>query len=418
MTACSLSPRGRGAIAKVQAIAVAVVIVIAAAGGLLYYYYSSSSSAAPKTPIKIGFTVSLTGAYASGGKEVFDGYETWAKAVNNSGGIDGRPVQLVYYDDESDPTLAASLYTKLITVDGVSYTFGPFSSPITATTSTVTEQNHIIMLDSLGWSSSIFSRGYNYVFLVSNAAAENVSISYINWIKTLPAAQQPKTYAIAIASDVVSGALAKGFQQLANSTGMTLVDKEVFSGTATDLTDVFLKVKAANPDVVLVSSISNPSLILAVQTMHQLNLTPKIVFGLDSMGLPEIHKALGPLMENMMFDEIWSPSMTYPGSANFSSIYKSIYGVYPETHAAIAYACGQVLQQAIVGSGSFNSTAVRNYIVSHTFNTIYGPISFKQNGSPQHPADILAQWQNEKMQFVYPPSGANATAVYPFKWGA
>ena len=410
--------KSRAAISQVQAIIVIVILVVAAAGGIAYYYFSGGSSSSSSNPIKIGFTVSLTGAYASGGLEVLDGYETWAKGVNASGGINGRPVQLIYYDDQSDPTLAASLYTKLITVDGVQFTFGPFSSPITATTSTVTEQNHIIMLDSLGWASSIFNRGYQYVFLASNVAAENVSISYINWIKTLPASQQPKTYAIAIASDTVSTALANGFQRFANAAGMTMVDKEVFSASATDLTDVFLKVKAANPDVVLVSSISNPSLILAVQTMHQLNLAPKIVFGLDSLGLPEIPDALGALMENMMFDEVWSPSMTYQGSSSFTSLYKSVYGVYPETHAAIAYACGQILQQAIAGSGSLDSTTVRNYISGHTFNTIYGPISFKSNGLPASPTDILAQWQNEKMQFVYPPGAANSTAAYPFQWGA
>jgi branched-chain amino acid transport system substrate-binding protein len=274
------------------------------------------------------------------------------------------------------------------------------------------------MLDSLGWASSIYARHYQYVFLASNVAAENVSVSYVNWINSLPASQKPKTYAVAIASDTVSSALAKGFEAFANAAGMKMVDNEVFSATATDLTDVFLKVKAANPDVVLVSSISNPSLILAVQTMHQLNLTPKAVFGLDSMGLPEIHTALGPLMENMMFDEVWQPTMTYQGSSDFSNLYKSTYGVYPETHSAIAYACGQILQQAIVGSNSLNSTAVRNYIVSHTFNTIYGPITFKQNGSPASPSDILAQWQNEKLQFVYPTNAANSTAVYPFRWGA
>ena len=144
-----------------------VVVIIVVAG--ISFYLSSKPPASPGAnnfnghwnsgqPIKIGFTVSLTGSFASGGTEILEGYRTWQQVVNNAGGILGRQVQLIYYDDQSSPTLAASLYEKLITVDKVQFTFGPFSSPITFTASTVTEKYGVIMLDSLGWASSIFTR--------------------------------------------------------------------------------------------------------------------------------------------------------------------------------------------------------------------------------------------------------------------
>jgi branched-chain amino acid transport system substrate-binding protein len=415
----------------VLAVIVLVIVVIAAVS----LYISSrppvspvstvaSTSVAARSsvePIKIGATVSLTGSFASGGKEVLDGYLAWQRVVNDAGGLLGRPVQVIYYDDQSNPTLAASLYEKLITVDKVQFTFGPFSSPITFTASTVTEKYHIIMLDSLGWASTIFTRGYKYVFLASNVAGENVSIVFIDWLNSLPAAQKPKTYGIAIATDTISQALANGFEKLANQAGLIEVANEQFAPSATDLTNVFLKVKQANPDVLLLSSISNPSIILAIRTMHQINFTPKAIFGLDTMGLPEIHEALGPLMDNMMFDEVYFPTsgfLAYPGAQQFLTVYTASTGKYPESHASIAFACGQILQQAITGSGSLDSDQVRNYIATHTFNTVNGPISFKSNGLPADPSDILVQWQSSKMQVVFPTKVANATAIYPFMWGA
>ena len=240
-------------------------------------------------------------------------------------------------------------------------------------------------------------------------------------MNTLPASQRPKTYGIAIATDTISQALAKGFEGFANQAGMTEVINEQFAPSAIDLTDVFLKVKQANPDALLLSSISNPSIILAIRTMRQLNLTPKVIFGLDTMGLPEIHQTLGGLMENLMFDEVYFPTsgfLNYPQGRQFLTAFKASYGSEPETHTAIAFACGQILQQAIVGSGSFDNDQVRNYIVGHTFNTVYGPISFKSNGLPANPTDILVQWQNSRMHCVFPTQLANATAIYPFKWGA
>jgi branched-chain amino acid transport system substrate-binding protein len=429
----------RSAITKIQAALVAVVIVVLAAGGGLYYYTTTTSTTSTTTtttttttsgtPIKIGFTLSLTGDYAYGGVPMLEGYETWAKIVNDSGGIGGHPVQLVYYDDESSTTLAPSLYTKLITVDHVSFLFGPFSSPITATVATVAAQNGVPILDALGWSASIFTTGNQYVFLASNVAAQNVSIAYTNWIKSLPASQQAqlKTYAVAVASDTVSTALASGFEQDANSLGMTMVYNDVFDPSATSLTSVFLALNATHPDVVLLSSISDPSIELAIETMHELNVHPLVVFGLDTMGLSALQTALGPLMNNMMFDQVWSPAMTYnapQSSSEFNSVFRSAYGTYPDgAHASVAFACGQILQQAIAATGGvpsngvLNDAALRSYLASGaTFNTIYGPIAFKPNGIPAHPSDILAQWQNGEMQFVYPPSAANATVVYPFQW--
>src|SRR5213083_2834573 len=84
-----------------------------------------------QAPIRIGASLSLTGTYAKLGKNQHEGYQICEKELNAKGGLLGRKVQFVVYDDQSMPATAVRLYEKLITEDKVDGVMGPYSSPVT-----------------------------------------------------------------------------------------------------------------------------------------------------------------------------------------------------------------------------------------------------------------------------------------------
>ena len=121
--------------------------------------------AAPEgEPIRVGVTASLTGRLAAPGQEQLEGMQMWAQDLNGRGALLGRPVELVYYDDKSDPATSARLYEKLITQDKVDLLLGPYSSDLTLEASSVAEKHNFPMLATGAASTRIWSRGYRNIF--------------------------------------------------------------------------------------------------------------------------------------------------------------------------------------------------------------------------------------------------------------
>ncbi|HEX3936350.1 MAG TPA: ABC transporter substrate-binding protein, partial [Xanthobacteraceae bacterium] len=91
-----------------------------------------AAAARAAEPIKVGLSVALTGGVAPIGKQVLAGLRIWRDDVNAKGGLLGRPVELVYYDDQSNPQNVPGLYTKLIEVDKVDLLIGPYATNMVA----------------------------------------------------------------------------------------------------------------------------------------------------------------------------------------------------------------------------------------------------------------------------------------------
>src|SRR5574341_78714 len=100
-----------------------------------------SVAAQAAEPIRIGFSMALTGGLAGNGKQVLAGFEIWREDVNAAGGLLGRPVEFVYYDDQSNPANVPAIYAKLIEVDKVDLVLGPYATNMIAPALTVIMQH-------------------------------------------------------------------------------------------------------------------------------------------------------------------------------------------------------------------------------------------------------------------------------------
>src|SRR5438046_10192103 len=133
----------------------------------------AAGSVVPATaqgPLRIGASLSLTGTYAKLGKNQHEGYQLCEKDLNAKGGLLGRKVQFVVYDDQSMPATAVRLYEKLITEDKVDGVMGPYSSPVTEAAANVTEKYKKVMVSPLAATTSIFRKGRKYIFMVLSPA--------------------------------------------------------------------------------------------------------------------------------------------------------------------------------------------------------------------------------------------------------
>ena len=117
-----------------------------------------------KGPILIGATVSLEGKYSEPSSMVRNGFKLWEMDVNQRGGLLGRPVKLILYDDKSQKERVGKLYEKLIYEDKVDLVFSPYGTPLTLAASEISEKKHMVMLACAASGEKIWERGYEYVF--------------------------------------------------------------------------------------------------------------------------------------------------------------------------------------------------------------------------------------------------------------
>src|SRR6266851_139827 len=258
---------------------------VALAGVLLA---SLPAPAPAQTPIKIGASLSVTGTYAQPGTYQKEGYELCADHVNAKGGLLGRKIEFVFYDDQSTPATGVRLYEKLITEDKVDAVMGPYSSPITEAVANVTEKYKKVMVSPLAATTSIFKKEprRRYIFMVISPAE-----GYLEGLIDIASKRGLKTVAVVNEDTLFSKAAAAGAVDLAKKKGMQVVFQEAYPKGNTDFSALLTKLKATNPDIIAAGTYFDDAVALTRQ-MKELDLNPKM-YGVTVGGdLPEFYDTL------------------------------------------------------------------------------------------------------------------------------
>jgi branched-chain amino acid transport system substrate-binding protein len=212
-------------------------------------FSKASAAAADAKPIVIGASMSLSGAYAAGGRYSLEGTQLWADEVNKGGGLLGRSVRLAYYDDKSDANTGVQLYEKLITADKVDLLIGPYSSAVTSAVSTVAEKHHMVMLGPEAADVKIYQRGYKYNFQAQTQAGR-----YMQGALTLAKAHGYKKLAMLSEDTAFPKAVASEVAKMAREYGLDVVFNETYPKGSSDFSALLTKVKQIGPDVVFANS--------------------------------------------------------------------------------------------------------------------------------------------------------------------
>jgi branched-chain amino acid transport system substrate-binding protein len=353
-------------------------------------------------PIRIGLSVSLTGGVAPIGKQVLSALQIWRDDTNAKGGLLGRPIELVFYDDQSNPANVPGLYTKLIEVDKVDLLIGPYATNMVAPAIPILMQFHKTTIGILANAANSKFHYDQYFSMLPTGPEPQKSFAY--GFFQLAAAQnpRPKTVAIVAADAEFAQNAADGARQSIKEMGgfETVLDTK-YPPTTTDYTPVMRAVQALNPDIVYVAAYP-PDSVGIVRAANEIGLAPKM-FGGTFIGLlvTPIKAQLGPLMNGIVNNEVFLPakSLVFPGTNELLAKYQEgakSQGIDPMGWAfvPIAYAAGQTLAQAVEATKGTDQVAIAAWLRSHTVHTVVGDITFGKDGEWAKSRVFFTQFQN------------------------
>lgn len=365
-------------------------------------------SALAQGPVRIGASLSLTGSYAALGQNQQRGYQLCAKHVNERGGVLGRKIEFVLYDDQSQPATGVRLYEKLITQDRVDAVMGPYSSAITEAVANVNEKYRMPMVAPMASTTSIFKKGRKFVFMVQSPAEV-----YLEGLVDLAARRGLKTIAVINEDTLFPKATVQGTVELAKRAGLQVVFVEAYPKGNTDFSAILTKLRAVNPDVLGAATYFDDAVAITRQ-MKELNVNPKM-FGVTVGGdLPKFYELLGRNAEFVYGATQWEPELPYPGAREFVEAYRKEFpGADLSYHSAGGYAGCQILVEAIRRAGSLDGEKVRAEILKLDTTTVYGGFKVDQDGFQVSHKMVMFQWQDGKKVIVWPDDLAQGKPRFP-----
>ena len=384
-------------------------------------------------PIKVGFSMALTGGVAPNGRQMLIALEIWRDDVNAKGGLLGRPVELVFYDDQSNPSNVPGFYQKLLSIDKVDLLIGPYATNMVAPAMPVImgAKKTTVSLLALG-----VNQHFNYPQYFSMVPAGPDGIrTFSEGYFQIAAAQnpKPKTVAIISADAEFARTAADGARANAKKLGFDVIYDKSYPPPTADFTSVMRAVQAANPDIVFVASYP-PDTVGIVRATNELGYTPKMLGGtMIGLLVTPLKAQLGPLMNGITIMESFVPAPTFkfPGlqavleeygkRASGQKLDPFGYGFVP-----FGYSAGQILAEAVTQTKSLDHEKIAQYIRSHKFNTIAGEIAFGPDGEWAQPRMVFTQFRNvepnnieqfkdtERQVVVWPENHATGKFIYPY----
>jgi branched-chain amino acid transport system substrate-binding protein len=375
--------------------------LLAAASALAVTVAAAQTPSGP--PIKIGSSMAMTGGLGPNGKSALLAWKIWEEEVNAKGGLLGRPVKLIYYDDQSNPSTVPGIYTKLLDVDKVDLVVGGYATAMLAPAMPVIMQHKKTFIGLLGLAVNSEFHYPNYFVMIPSGP--NPKPAFTQGFFEIAMAQKPKptTVAIVAADQEFSRNASDGARQNAKKYGLKIVYDKSYPPSTTDYAPIVRAIQATNPDIVVVCSYP-PDSVGIIRAVNEIGFKPRMIGG--GMVGPQntaMKAQLGPLLNGFVNYDFWLPvpKMMFPGVEDLMKKYQAraaaegvdALGYYM---APQAYAQLQVLQQAIEATKSLDDAKLADYIRKSTFHTVLGDVRFGEGGEWAQSRVLQVQFQNVK----------------------
>ncbi len=377
-----------------------------------------STAKVQKSPVTIGVSISLSGIFSGDGKADLQGYRLWAKQVNASGGLMGRPVQLIVMDDDSSTQQTLTNYETLIGTDHVDLVVGPFSSLLTIPAEQIAKRYGYLLLAPAGGAPAVFQQDYNGYADVEPAAVVNELVSLGNMIRAMPAADRPKTVAYATSNNPFTEPQLPPLETQLTAAGVQKVYYQVFQDQTPDLSPVALAIVHTHADAVVLGTTSVPQVQAFVQTFIQQHYSPKLIVATSGPDQgSNFSSAIGAAnAEGFLVPNSWTPTLKTYQNTQFVRAYLKAYGgtaAAIPSDAAQAYSVGQVIQQLVAKAHSIKNSALIGVLHGNTYDTVQGQMRWNSTGVPSGNGMFLMQWQKGQTRIIWPPSYLQSKFEYP-----
>ena len=360
-------------------------------------------------PIRIGASIAQTGLIAALGQDQLRGYQLCVKHMNDKGGVLGRKLELVVYDNGSDSATAVRLYDKLITQNKVDLVLGPFGAPTTDAVADVTEKHKMPMV-ALAPATSIYRKGRKFIFSMVSPAE-----GFLEGLLDLAAKKGLKTVALINADNLFGRAVTQGAIEVAKKKGRQVISVDAYPSRTTDFSAILTKVRAANPDV-LGGATSFEDAVSITRQLKALNVNSRMVGLTAGVDLPKFYEVLRREAEFVYGATYWLPELVdlragglvpiarqYPGAREFVESYKKEFpGADLSHYSAVGYGACQILVEAIRRAGSLEGEKLRDAILKMDNNTVFGGFRVDRDGVQVAHKMLLFQWQDGKKVIVWP----------------
>jgi len=392
------------------------------------------ASAQTGEPIRIGFSMALTGPLAGVGTSALVAMKIWEEDTNAKGGLLGRPVQLVYYDDQSKPAEVPGIYTKLLDVDKVELIAGPYASGQIAPAVAVAMQKGKVLVSLFGTGINEEFKYDRYFSMIPTGPDPKPAFTAGFFEIAMAQNPQPKTIAL-IAADAEFGRnVCDGARENAKNANLEIVYDKTYPPNSTDVTSVVRAIQATNPDLVVVCSYPVGSAAF-VRAINEVGFKPKMIGGgMVGLQLTAFKTQLGPLLNGIVDYETWLPASTLQNAAINALLDKYQARAAAEKVDPLgyyippwAYAYLQALAAGVEGTKSLDDAKIAEWLHNNPVETVVGKVAFGPLGEWTTSRMLQFQFQNvqgtspdefkdmSKMPILTPSDLKTGEVIYPYE---
>jgi branched-chain amino acid transport system substrate-binding protein len=378
--------------------------------------------------------MAMTGGLAANGKSALLAQKIWEEDINAKGGLLGRPVKLVYYDDQSNPSTVPGIYTKLLDVDKVDLVIGAYATAQVAPAMPVVMSKNKVFIGLLGLAVNSEFKYPNYFAMIPSGPDAKPSFTQGFFDAAMAQNPKPLTVAIVAADQEFSRNASDGARENAAKAKLKVVYDKTYPPTTTDFAPIVRAIAATNPDLVVICSYP-PDSVGMVKAVNEIGFKPKMIGGaMVGLQATALKAQLGPMLNGFVNYDMWLPveNLQFPGVADLIRKYQAravaegvdALGYYM---APWGYAQLQVMAQAIEGTKSVDDKRLADYIRANTFKTVLGDIKFGKDGEWAQARMLQVQFHdvksNDAEQFramntqtvLTPEQYKSGNVIYPYE---
>jgi len=366
-----------------------------------------SNSRAADDPLKIGVSLGLTGRFVVMSEALYKGFRLWETHVSQKGGIQGRPVQVIVKDDQGDPQRARRLYQALLAEDRVDFLFAPYSSLITESVLPIAEEHHVPILIAGAAADRLWQQGHRYAVGVYTPASQFTAgfLELLVW-------HGMERIAVIYADDSFSVDLANGSRTWAERFGLHVTLFKEFAKGTEDLEPLAVQARESGAQALLVCGHMNEAVRMC-RALKRIHWTPLASYASVGPAHQAFYDQCGTDAEGVFGTSLWEPRADFPGARAFERDFVEAYGESPGYHAGLAYAAGQVLEEAIQEARTVDREKVRSALFQLDTMTIIGRFGVDSTGKQVRQQTFIIQWQNGRKELVWPDELRTSAPRFP-----